>query len=202
MQCSNCQFQNMPGIQTCGRCGANLQLAALVIDVHPPRASVAAKRWRRWLPVARYGSRFRAAVADARASSALAAKRLRDWTSDIPTSSLIVRMVVPGWAQWYAGRAIRGRWMFWGYVGCLLSGLLFAGTPLGLLLLGLAISLHTASIMDIVATGCLDFVRRLIYGGAAMLVLAAVVYYPAGWLLSQVAVPQRFNLAVPPFEAG
>ena len=51
MQCSNCQFQNMPGVQTCGRCGASLQLASLAIDVHPPRAGRAAKRWRRWFPV-------------------------------------------------------------------------------------------------------------------------------------------------------
>ncbi|MGO9109450.1 MAG: S26 family signal peptidase [Thermoguttaceae bacterium] len=197
MQCSNCQFQNMPGIQNCGRCGASLQLATSAIDVHPPRASSTAKRWRRWFPVASFWSRFRAAVA-----RSLAARRVLDWASDLPASSLLLRMVVPGWAQWYSGRPIRGRWMLCGFLGLLLSGLLFIGTGLGSLLLGLALALHAASIMDIVATGVVDFGRRLIYSGIAMLVLVIVVYYPVGWLSAQVATPQRFNLAAPPFEAG
>ena len=83
-----------------------------------------------------------------------------------------------------------------------MSGLLFIGTALGWLLLGLAISLHAASILDIVATSVVDFRQRLIYSGVAMFVLAAVVYYPAGRLLARVATPQQFNLAAPPFEAG
>jgi signal peptidase I len=197
MECSNCQFQNIPGVKACGRCGASLQLASLVIDVHPPRASRAAKRWRRWFPVSTYWNRFRNAVA-----AALAARRIQDWVSDLPAGGLVLRMAVPGWAQCYAGRRIRGTWFFWGYVGALLSGLVFAGTGLGFLLLGLAISLHTASITDIVSSNVSSLRLRLVYSAVAMIVLVAVVYYPAGLLLGSVATPQRFEIAAPPFEAG
>ena len=197
MQCSNCQFQNMPGVQNCGRCGASLQLASLPIDVHPPRAGSAAKRWRRWFPATLYWHRFRAAVA-----GGLAARRALGWPSDLPAPGLLLRMIVPGWAQRYAGRTTRGRWISWCYLGLLLSGLLFLGTGWGSLLLGLALALHAASIMDIVATSVPDLRQRLIYSGVAVLLLAVVVYYPAGWLLGRVAAPQIFNLASPPFEAG
>ena len=144
----------------------------------------------------RYWNRFRAAGA--------ASPRFgySGWPSDLQTPGVLLRMIVPGWAQRYAGRTVRGRWMFWCYLGLLLSGLLFIGTALGWLLLGLAISLHAASILDIVAASVVDFRQRLIYSGVAMLLLAAVVYYPAGRLLALVATPQRFNMAAPPFEAG
>ena len=111
-------------------------------------------------------------------------------------------MIVPGWAQRYTGRAVRGRWIFGGYLGLLLVGLLFFGTGWGWLLLGLALALHAASILDIVATGLVGFNRRLIYSGVATFLLLAVVYYPAGQLLALVATPQQFALAAPPFAAG
>ena len=197
MQCSNCQFQNMPGVQACGRCGASLQLASLAIDVHPPRASRAAKWRRRWFPIGRYWNRFRAAAA-----SALAGVRITGWPSDLQTPAVLLRMIVPGWAQRYVGRHARARWMFGCYLGLLLSGLLFVGTGLGWLLLGLALSLHAASILDIVAATVLDFRQRLIYSCVAMLLLTTFAYYPVGQLLALVATPQRFNVAAPPFEAG
>ena len=136
MQCSNCQFQNMPGVQTCGRCGASLQLASLPIDVHPPRAGRAAKRWRRWFPIdqvleplPRRGRR-RAGRQEGRSVGHPTCRR----------PVVLLRMIVPGWAQRYAGRTVRGRWISWCYLGLLLSGLLFLGTGWGWLLLGLALA--------------------------------------------------------------
>ena len=93
----------------------------------------------------------------------LAAIRRSGWPSDLQTPSVLLRMIVPGWAQRYAGRPTRGKWMFWCYLGLLLPGLLFLGTGLGWLLLGLAISLHAASVLDIVAASVHDFRQRLIY---------------------------------------
>src|SRR5919204_650375 len=56
MQCPSCRFQNMPGVEVCGRCGSSLRLATAVVDVHPPRARAWQKRVRRGpeldLPVA------------------------------------------------------------------------------------------------------------------------------------------------------
>jgi hypothetical protein len=197
MQCSNCHFENMPGVQTCGRCGAGLLLASSVVDVHPPRASRAAKRWRRWFPITRYWNRFRAA-----AVGSFAGLRITGWPSDLQIPGVLLRMIVPGWAQRYAGRTARAKWLFGCYLGLLLSGLLFFGTALGWLLLGLTVSIHAASILDIVAAAVVDFRRRLIYSGIAVVLLMVVVYYPAGQLLALVATPQQFNMAAPPFEAG
>jgi signal peptidase I len=92
--------------------------------------------------------------------------------------------------------------MFCGYVAALLAGLLFAGTWLGLLLLGLAASLHAASITDIMAAQVSDLRRRLIYSGVVLFLLVFAAYYPAGQLLGWVATPIQFNLPSPPFEAG
>ena len=186
MQCSNCQFQNIPGVQTCGRCGASLQLASSAIDVHPPRAGRIAKRWRRWFPIIRYWNRFRAA-------NVLSTIRISGWPADLQTPGVLFRMIVPGWAQRCIGRTGRARWMFGCYLGLMLSGLLFIGTALGWLLLGLALSLHAASCLDIVATTSVDFRQRLIYTGAAMLLLTTIVYYPAGQLLALVATPQQLQ---------
>ena len=124
MQCSNCQFENMPGIQTCGRCGANLQLATLGINVHPPRASRAAKLWRRWFPVAPF---VRRAVGPSPVRSPPGAP-----TGGNPVflrRQCFCGRSFPGWPQYYAGRTYRGKCIFWSYLGLLLTGLLFAGAP-------------------------------------------------------------------------
>ncbi|MCD4726286.1 MAG: S24/S26 family peptidase, partial [Pirellulales bacterium] len=55
---------------------------------------------------------------------------------------------------------------------------------------------------DIVAMTVSDFRRRLFYTGATAFLLIAIIYYPAGRLLALVAIPQRFALAAPPFQAG
>jgi len=187
----------MPGVVTCGRCGANLRVASLPINVHPPRASRAAKRWRRWFPTARYWGRFRDAVA-----GSLARIRITGWPTHLQTPGVLIRLIVPGWAQCHVGRAQRGRWFFRCYLGLLLTGLLFIGTMLGWVLLGLAVSLHAASVLDIVAADVTNLRKRLIYSGVALVLLATVLYYPAGHLVGLVASPQRFSVAAPPFAAG
>jgi hypothetical protein len=92
--------------------------------------------------------------------------------------------------------------MFCGFLGLLLPALLFMGTDLGWLLFGLALALHGASVMEIVAARDFDWRQRMIYSGVAIFVLSLFVYYPAALLVAQVASPQRFNVAVPPFAAG
>ena len=59
MQCSSCRFENMPGVDVCGRCGSSLRLATAVLDVHPPRARPWAKRLRRYLPLHAASARLR-----------------------------------------------------------------------------------------------------------------------------------------------
>jgi signal peptidase I len=195
MQCSNCQFQNMPGVTTCGRCGASLQMASLAIDVFPPRASPLRKWWRRRFPIARYWNQLRFA-------RSLQIIRIPGWPAGWQTPGVLFRMVVPGWAQHHIGRATRGWSIFGCYLALLLLGLLFIGSGLGYLMLGIAISLHAASILDVVAARVVDFRQRFLYTVAAMLVLIVVAYSPAGQLLALVAAPQRFATNMSPFQAG
>jgi signal peptidase I len=195
MQCSNCQFQNMPGVTACGRCGASLQMASLAIDVFPPRASRLKKWWRRWFPIARYWNRLRFA-------NSLQIIRIPGWPAGWQTPGVLFRMVVPGWAQHHVGRTTRGWAIFGCYLAFLLAGLLFFGSGLGYLMLGIAISLHAASILDVVAASVTDFRQRFLYTAAAMLALMCIAYYPAGQLLALVATPQQFAMNMPPFQAG
>ena len=120
----------------------------------------------------------------------------------MPAEPLFFRMIVPGWPQRYAGRTIRARGMFWGYVALLLMGLLSIGTTAGLIFFGLAVAVHVASITEIVASNVFDLGRRFAYAIVTVTVLLAVVYYPVYWLIGQVASPQQFLLASPPFAAG
>jgi signal peptidase I len=197
MQCVNCHFENMPGITTCGRCGASLQLASAVIDVHPPRASRMAKRWRHWFPLSRYWYRLRAA----NLLSRIPHLHLH-WPSELPPVPVLLKMIVPGWAQWSLGRNARAKWMFGVYLGLVLSSILFLGTAIGWLLLGLAVAVHAASVMDVLGTDIFDVRQRLAYTCAAVAALTLLVYYPIGRLVATVASPQYFNMDAPPFYAG
>src|SRR5687768_1404860 len=197
MQCASCQFENMPGVQVCGRCGGILQTGSVAIDVHPPRASNRAKRWRRRVQPVRGR---RSSVVHA-ASRWLQAAR-GNWDSGfIQERSIVRRMVVPGWPQIYCGSTIRGGLLLGVWIVLLMLGLLYSGTPLGSLLLGLAVSAHVASILDLtLIAGDVTF-DRLRQAGIALLLLGCLLYVPAGWLLGQVAAPRRLVAAAGPLNA-
>jgi hypothetical protein len=191
MQCSNCQFQNMPGVQNCGRCGASLQLASLAIDVHPPRASRPAK-WRRhvlpiywlgrWFPVTRWGLGIRRGL-----SAMLAHIKESQWRSNLPMIGLVLRTIVPGWAHWYTGRRTRAVCFLACYVGLLLLALLFSRAPASSLMIQAIILFHAATVADALAPTDRVFGQRLLYFVLAYLVLANFVYvlYPIGRFLGR-----------------
>jgi hypothetical protein len=199
MQCANCHFENMPGVDECGRCGGSLHVASAAIDVHPPRAGRWAKRWRRatpWLSRPWFHIRW----------PDLPRIDRTGWTDtfpDAPALPVLLRMLVPGWPQKYLGRVRRGRIFFWSYLAAILLGLVSVGSPLGGGLLGVALSLHAASILDVVVNAQGASLRSIVVNSAAcLLVLTGGLYWPAGWLISRVAVPQRILISTPPFAAG
>ena len=73
---------------------------------------------------------------------------------------------------------------------------------MSIFLLGLAIAIHGASVIDGLGAVFADIRVRLLYNVLALVLLVSAVYLPAGWLLGQVATPLRFALAAPPFAAG
>src|SRR5437660_6889638 len=120
MQCASCRFQNMPGVDVCGRCGSSLRLATAVLDVHPPRARPWVKRLRRILPLSRASVGVRDAAAEV-------SRQLR-WTADelrvpVPEAALLLRLVVPGWAHFRCGQRFRGRVYLGLYLALLAVGL-------------------------------------------------------------------------------
>src|SRR6516165_3313579 len=141
MQCSSCRFENMPGVDRCGRCGSSLRLATAVLDVHPPRARPWAKRLRRYLPLHAISARLRDAAGEVCRQVSGGAEAVR---FPLPAPGIISRLVVPGWAHFYCGQVQLG-WGFLGsYLVLLALGLLFLGTGLGSFLLGLAFSVHAS----------------------------------------------------------
>lgn len=198
MQCSNCQFHNMPGSESCGRCGTSLRLATAVMDVHPPRAGRLRKRLRRAVPVTRAVAEARDAIDAVRVTAGIDRLAARaPW-------ALFLRLAVPGWSHFYAGQRVRGRLFLWGTLVFLIPGLLLFGTLWGGLLLGMAFGVHSWAALDIVTQtfpegGLRD---RLCRSLIVSFVLALLLYVPAGILLTRVADPAVISLPTPPFDQG
>lgn len=196
MQCPSCQFENMPGITVCGRCGAQLQRSPATIDVHPPRASVRAKRWRRWFPWYRYEAALRSAV------GRLPALRTPELDWDRLPSGIFMRMVVPGWPQTYMGQPRRGRWMLGAFLVLLAAGMLSIGTTFGALLLGTAMAVHISSIMDVLWPITHDWRARAMVVLVCVAAVGTVIYVPPVWALSQIAGVRRIATTAGPLQAG
>jgi hypothetical protein len=163
-------------------------LASLAIDVHPPRASRAA-RWRRhWLPiywlthglpVVRFASGISGRIS--RGISDLVARiKAIPWRSAVPWIGLVLRTIIPGWAHWHTGRRTRAVWIFACYLGLLVLALLFARSRASYQLIEGIIVFHAASVADALPAKEPIFWRRFLYFALAWLVLSRFVY---GFLL-------------------
>lgn len=196
MQCPSCAFYNMPGMAVCGRCGASLQLNAVAIDVHPPRASAHAKLLRRWFPLRTWYYRLATLL------ESVHVRRLPRLGVSQSTAGVLVRMAAPGWAQAYLGQRVRGFAFFGAFVGCTLLGLGLFGSLVGNLFLGLAAGVHLGAMIDVIWGGSNDLRVRLNYLAVAAVCTAVFLYGPVVALAGRYAVPVRLRLGVAPFQAG
>jgi len=198
MQCPTCRFENIPGLDACGRCGTALGLATAVIDVNPPRASRGAKRVRKVVPRRfLYQARDAAAQAHRRFTGSV----VNDSHVPLPERGILSRLMVPGWAHLHSGLRIRAHAFFWAYVVLLAWGLLQWGTGFGSVLLGLAFSVHAASIIDILLQqGTVRFPRMIATAAFVYAGLAVLVYFPAGQMFMGMAAPIEYGTDVPPFQ--
>jgi signal peptidase I len=191
MQCPSCRFENMPGLESCGRCGTSLRLGTAVIDVSPPRASKTAKRVRKVVP-RRLIYQARDIAGEAR--KAVAGSIENESHVPLPEPDVLSRLIIPGWAHIHSGLGIRGRAFLGAYFPLLLLGLLLWGTYTGSILLGLAFSVHASSVLDIlIRQGTVRFPRMMATAVLSSMVLGALIYYPAGQLLMRVANPIEFS---------
>jgi hypothetical protein len=115
---------------------------------------------------------------------------------------IAISKVFNGWPQIYSGHDLRGRTFLGLYLATLLCGLLTLGTPTSAMLLGLALAVHISSIIDIVFVGCREWHERAVYTAMFCVVIGLAGYYPAVWLATRVAIPQRIVLDAPPLRAG
>jgi type IV secretory pathway protease TraF len=196
MQCTSCQFENMPGVALCGRCGARLEFAAASIDVHPPRATPGAKRLRRWFPWYGVAARVRDGL------ETIVRVTLRQLDLPQPLAGLFARMIVPGWPQIYTGQTVRGRVFLATYLGLLVIGAAFIGTLFGSFALGFALAVHASSVIDVLWAATNDRRTRVTYAAVCLAVLGIVVYFPITWAVTRFVVPRQLVRDAPPFAAG
>jgi hypothetical protein len=208
MQCPSCHFENMPGVSNCGRCGAALNLGSAAVNVYPPRARRWARPFRRFFYFFTRTRYLPAGWLEGRAGkwAAKGADMLRDeinsFKNDRIPWRIVMRMALPGWPQLFLSRRLQGRIFLCGFLTFMPLGLFFAGTGLGGFFMGLALALHAASIIDIVIFFSRQRDSRLVYSLACMILVGTVLYFPAAWLITRVAVAQQFQRNADPFLAG
>lgn len=153
MQCPQCRFENMPGMNVCFRCGSTLA-AAGPIDVNPPRASAWKTPFRR---MARFMRHFRA-VQDAekqigraahRAESLVDMTKRRIGVTDDSLRHALGRLfmafpisIVPGAGQAveHRLRKIRLHVLIWAIT--LITGIFLFRSTLGVAFLSIAVAMH------------------------------------------------------------
>ena len=200
MQCPSCRFENMPGLDSCGRCGTLLSLGTITIDVNPPRALSRSKRIRQVVP--------RRLIYQARDYAVEARRFITRSTVEesripLPEPAILSRLIVPGWAHIHSGLVVRGRFFLAAYVPLLLLGLGRWGTFLGSILLGLAFSVHASSAVDIlIRQGTVRFPRVMATTFVVSLILAILIYVPSGQVLTRIAAPVHYLYDAPPFESN
>jgi hypothetical protein len=200
MQCPSCQFENMPGVQNCGRCGAALNLGAAAVDIYPPRARRWAKAWRHLFYALARQRRLPAGLAPG--WDRIVHKRLAALRRDRIPWGLLLRMIIPGWPQFYRGRKLAGTIFLCGYLVSIPLGFLCFGTNLGSLFLGLVMTFHASSVADIVIAHADEGESRLVYCVACLALVGMLIYFPASLVIAHWAVPQHFLIDAPPFQAG
>ena len=183
MECPNCQFQNAPGTASCLRCRGRLDLAG--VDFVPPRAGDAslALRVRR-----RAGRRARLwGERVDRGAGALSAA-LRAPVPDDRRWSAVLWSIVPGLGSVHVGERVLG-WTLFSIWGLLLAlWLLTIGDGISWLFLAGAVSVHSTAVVVLFgrALGERNVVYRMLMGLVAYMLVAAIVYAPAGWALGRV----------------
>jgi type IV secretory pathway protease TraF len=177
-----------------------MALAAAAIDVHPPRAGKFSKSmpnlWGRFW-------NFRRVVEDIRGRMAQPFRQLFDRFDDVDFSlGTTVRCIIPGWAHAHRGNKYRGRLFLLIYLALLTGGIVFFGTSLGSILIGLAFATHVASASDALVGRYATVSDRLSFVAVCAACLALVMYVPVGLTISRVAIPIQINRPISVFAEG
>ena len=120
------------------------------------------------------------------------------------TVGMFLRASVPGWPHFVRGQRLRGHLFLWGLITFLLMGLLMLGSVWGSVFLGLAFSVHSSAMADILNQDLPDagVAEKMGRGAAVSLLLFLFIYWPARLLLQHYAEPYVLQTTMSPFEPG
>lgn len=182
MQCPSCEFNNIPGSRACARCRSRLDLSS--VDVLPPRAGDHAIP----LSMRRVGWRVRAAIENELAENT---ERFHRLLGSHITATTLARGIIPGWGQRAQGQRTLG-WIATGVWAILvLAAVYLRGGPGGWPAYFMLVGFHgfTLSLLMTRMLRDLSFVPRVLVGLASWVLLNALIYIPAGWVMSRLVVP-------------
>jgi len=116
----------------------------------------------------------------------------------------ILRSIVPGWAHFHADLRWLGHAFLWGFLVFFIPGMLHFGSSTGSILLGLAFSVHSTAVLDIVmrSYNYVSFTERMSCSVAVTILLALLIYYPAGRLITRIMEPHTIESSFGPFRRG
>jgi hypothetical protein len=187
MQCPACEFENLPGLQQCARCGSVLALAG--VDVQPFRAADRGARiryWRHRIPRIRINI---PAIFDKLITNSLYSLRSFDETSLLRRAGAVLLSIIPGMGLVLLGRRRRGRAYLSIFAGCMALATTFMGSALGWIFFILAAGVQTYSIAECMFYHAERFSRgTTIVAGLAIVGMLYQLLYPAvGWLMHGMA---------------
>ncbi|HKQ48037.1 MAG TPA: S26 family signal peptidase [Phycisphaerae bacterium] len=174
MQCINCGFENIPGLQVCARCQSSLLLGE--IDVTPPRASAI----QLGTGLRRFWNAFRNNIPNL-------ADLLPRWRPTVyhPIAlRSVVRCAIPGLAQIWHGQKALGRTILIVWLSLLLSAILSLGSGFTQFLFSAACVVHAVTVLLVLGAN-LNYERlpiRLLTGLAFFFGIWYFIYAPIGWL--------------------
>lgn len=180
MQCPSCDFSNIPGSVACARCQTRLDLDG--IDVLPPRAGdhIIPLRMRQtcW--------RLNSAI-DQFSISRAVTSRVPE-LADLPR---LLRGVIPGWTQRRDGRHALGWTLTIVWIVLVLGAIYLRGGARGWPAYFAVVGWHGMAISLILAPSLrsASLAHRAAVGIATWLLLNALLYVPAGTLMSRLIVP-------------
>jgi hypothetical protein len=109
---------------------------------------------------------------------------------------------VPGWPYFHIGEPLAGRVIVGLFVGLLVPALIFMGTYSGSILLGLAFTVHSATVLGLLFRYGGEALGRVQVGVLVLAGLGFGVYLPAGWAVTQIARPLTVRAAGEPLAEG
>jgi len=177
-----------------------MQLRAVAIDVHPPRASPLVRRVRRWLPWRRVYYPLRDFVVEFGGAWDRGVAQVFDAAPLKPGT--LPRMAVPGWAQRFRGQTQRGNIFFGIWSTLLTTGLACFGSAFGSFMLGLAFAVHVGSILDMLRATTGRTPRQILVGGMVVGVAILALYLPLSRMVLHFVDARQWYQDAGPFASG